>query len=433
MSMFSKRAAVFTGDPAFNPFERPSMPLASLALDGILGGGGSGAVDTVTAMGLPTVYRCVSVLSTVAASCNLQEVDRTGAAVDWQDWCNLQSYTPYEMTELMVTHMAGWGNFFALKVTGRLSTDLIDLQPIFPGNVSVMRVGGKKIFRVRTKDGDPQIAGGQASGYTDYDESQVFHVPFLGYDGLQGMSPLSWAAQTIGTAASADALAGRFYSKGQTLGGIIKVKVPLADQSQADAIKHQWQNSHGGLAGNGGVAVLDSETDFQPITIAPDNLQFLQSREWQAQEIARLFGVPLTMLSFGQTGYGNAIETQQIGFVSYTLRAYTDRIEQRLSREFQPRGRKVAYNLDELMRGTLTERYAAYNTAIVGGWLQPAEARASENMQAKPGLAYFQEPSAVNGVMTTPPMFPNGQAPEPPAPPAQPPAGTDNEDDNQND
>lgn len=445
MTAFQKRS--FYGDPTYNPFERPSMPLASLALDGVLGGGShndSGQqVDALRGIALPTVYRCISVLSTVVASCTLEEIDKTGAAEVWDVFQNLQSYTAFEISELIVTHMAGWGNFYARKVM--MGSRLIDLQPIYPGNVSVRRVRGQKIFRVRkmidATDASPnatQVGGpNSAPSYEDLTEDDVFHIPFLGYDGLQGMSPIMAAQQTVGIALASDRLAARFYRSGQQLGGIVKVKVPLAEQSQADAIKMQWQAVNGGVNNAGGVTVLDSETDFQPITIAPDSLQFIESRTWNAQELARIYGVPLTMLSFASTGYGDAIETQQIGFVSYTVRSYTDRIEQRLSREFTPRGRSVKYNLDQLMRGTLGERYTAYNLAIAGGWMQPAEARASENMTDESDLDYFLKPQALNGVLNTPPMTPNGAPPPgaalPPTAPSDPDDAPDDADDDNED
>lgn len=411
MSLFRREQRSFIGDGTYNPFERPSMPLASLALDGILGSGvnnDSGeSVDPLLGLGVPTAYRCVSIIATTVASCMVEELDRDGVATPWRDYQNLVSYTPYEITELIVTHMAAWGNFYAFKVmqNGRL----IDLQPIFPANVDVIRVKGVKTFRVRRKTGENGTNPAPGSppsgpGYDDYHEDKIFHVPFLGFDGLKGMSPIMLAAQTFGTSLAADRLAARFHSRGQQLGGIVKVKVPLANQSQADAIKMSWRSSHSGVRNAGDVAVLDSETDFQPITINPNELQLIEGRNWQAQEVARIYGVPLTMLSSATTGYGDAIETNQVGFVTYTLRGYTDRIEQRFSREFMPRGRTAKFDLDGLMRGSMSERYAAYNGAIAAGWLLRSEARKAESMTEVDGMDEPFTPQMVNGIPSNPPL-----------------------------
>lgn len=379
MTLFQKRDAFPIGQGTYNPFERPSVPLASVALDQVLGGGPQ-PLQPENALALPVVYRCISILSTIVAQSVLEQVDRNGVATPWSNWQNLVSYTPYEITEIIVAHLAGWGNFFALKVgTDR---NLLDLQPVFPGAVHIEVVNGQKQYHVRVP-ADPANPNAQAviKVYTD---DQMLHIPFMSINGVSGMSPLGLAAHTVGTALAADALAGRFYSSGQTLAGIVKIATPLENQNQADAIKERWMRTNAGVNGGGGVAVMDSETDFQALTIAPDNLQFLESRQWQVQELARLFGLPLTMISIEATGYGDAIEAQQEGLVTYTIRSYTDRIEQRLAREFTPRGTNLRFNLDGVLRGATQERYSAYETAITSGWMTRAEVREFEGMAALP-------------------------------------------------
>lgn len=404
------------GSGTFNPFDRPTMPLSSVALDGAFAN--PAGVNTLASLGIPTAYRCVSLISNVIASCVLESIDRNGDASPWMPWQNLVSYTSYEITELLVVHLAGWGNFYAFPVLGGNSTRLLDLQPIYPGNVDVLRIDGKKIFRVRQNTDDKNLTL-KASDYKDYTEDEIFHIPFLGYDGLKGMSPVDWAAQTFGTTLQANTLANRFMQSGQQLGGVIGVRAPLADQGQADAIKEAWQKAHGGVANAGTVAVLDAETSFTPITINPDNLQLIEGRTWQAQEVARVYGVPLTMLSFDSTGYGDAIETQQEGFVTYTVRQYTDRAEQRLARWFQPRGKALQFDLDGLMRGSTMERYQQYASGINAGWLLRSEARDAEKLPALPPRFKLNEPvipntmEAASALLETP-AAPVQGAPEPP-------------------
>lgn len=427
--MFQKRST-FYGDPTFNPFESPSMPLASLALDGILGGGSNSdageQVDPVRGLAIPTAYRCINILATVVASCTVEEISTSNGQADrWDVLDGLMSYTAYELVEILVTHLAGWGNFYARRVMQ--GNTLVDLQPIFPGNVEVLKIRGVKTFRIRTAGNGPtddQPNADPASGpsFTDIPDGPncpIFHIPGFGFDGLKGVSPIMMAAQTFGTTVAADRLAARFYSSGQQLGGIIKVKVPLADQSQADAIKHSWRMAHAGVRNSGEVAVLDSETDFQQLTIAPDALQFLQSRQWQAAEIAKIFGMPSFMIS-EQTTWGTGIEQQWQGFIAMTLRSYTDRIEQRLTREFSKRGKVLEFDLDRLMRGSTMERYQAYASAIAAGWMVRAEVREKERMKAldpKFGLEEPLVPTAIAGVLGDGPLtasnLNNAQPPDP--------------------
>lgn len=453
--MFQKRD--FYGDPAYNPFERPSMPLASLALDGILGGGNSNdsgeSVDQLKGLGIPTAYRCIAILSTVVASCVLEEITTaTGDANRWDVLESLISFTAFEIKEIIVAHIAGWGNFTGRKVMQ--NGTLVDLTPIFPGNVEILRVKGVKTFRIRKSqqgntpdepNTDPTLPGAvNGASYQDYPDGPdcpIFHIPGFGFDGLKGVSPIMIAAQTFGTTIAADRLAARFYSKGQQLGGILKVKVPLADQSQADHMKYQWQASHGGVGNAGGVAILDSETDFQAITIAPEALQFLESRQWQSAEVAKMFGLPPFLVS-ETTTWGTGIEQQWQGFVAVTLRSYTDRTEQRFTREFSKRGKYLEFELDGLMRGSMMERYQAYGQAIGWGWMTRGEVRVKERMKALPPKFALDEPltpTTMNGALADGPMTspgdnkPNGAqaagtpgadpaAPVPPNPPATPPA-----------
>jgi HK97 family phage portal protein len=416
--MFQKRS--FYGDPTYNPFERPSMPLASLALDGVLGSGQNNdageSINPIKGLGVPTAYRCIAILSTVIASCTVEEISRSdGDATRWDFLDNLISYTAFELNEILVAHIGGWGNFYARKI--EQAGKIVDLLPIFPGHVDVLRIKGVKTFRVKRSNDDGTLSTDPSrpnmilfDDYPDGPDCPIFHVPGLGFDGLKGLSPIMVAAQTFGTAIAADRLAARFYSSGQQLGGIIKVKTPLADQDQADAIKHQWHSSHGGVAGAGSVAVLDSETDFQPITIAPEALQFLESRKWQAAEVAKMFGLPPFLVS-PDVSWGAGIEEQWQGFVAVTLRSYTDRIEQRFTRYFAKRGKLLEFDLDGLMRGSTMQRFQAYGQAIGWGWMTRAEVRVKERLKTlapKFGLDEPLTPQTMNGALADGPMAPPG-------------------------
>lgn len=435
MTLFRSERRDFYGDSTFSPFERPSMPLASLALDGILGTGQNNdsgePVDPVRGLAIPTAFRCIAIISTVLASLALEEVQSDGDSERWPVLDNLMSATAFEAMELIGMRLAGWGNYFAKKVmvNGRLA----DLIPYPTGDVTAMRIRGRKVYRIKRRNDDGSMSANPSNpGTPVYDDipdgpgCPVFHIPGMGFDGLQGVSPILMAAQTFGTAIAADKLAARFYSRGQQLGGIVKVKAPLANQSQADAIKMHWRDSHGGIRNSGDVAVLDAETDFQPITIAPEALQFLQSRQWQATEVARMFGVPPHLIGELEksTSWGAGIEQQNIGFVAYTIRGYTDRVEQRFTREFGTRGKPLEFDLDRLLRGSTMERFQAYGQAIGWGWMTRAEAREKERMKPIPGLDAPLQPQSMNGALADGPM---NTAPNPAGVPADNSAPEDDE------
>jgi HK97 family phage portal protein len=398
MSLFRpvERRDVF-GSPTYNPFDNPAVPLQSVAFDSVYGimnrqNNNSGENVTVDkALALPTVWRCIGLLSTVIAGCPLQVYNKKKdpivvPALDPQNTST--TYTPYELWELVVAHVALWGNAFVLKVRNQAG-GINDLKPITPSLVQVTlgQVDAKhtdgKYFKVE------QWVDGKLLGYKTYGNWDVMHIPGLGYNGLFGLSPLQVAAQTYGTAMAADKLAARFFSNGTQLSGIIKVKAPLADQTQADELKRRWRMVNSGSGHSGDVAVMDAETDWQPLTIPPDQLQFLESREWEVSELARMYGVPPHLIGdeSKSTSWGTGIEQQNIGFVAYTIAGWTSRFEQRITREVvNTRGQYASFDLTELMKGSTSERFSAYALGIQWGWLTRNEARAREDMAPLPGL-----------------------------------------------
>lgn len=388
-----------------NPFESPTVPLSSLALDSIYGAvnvSDSGETVTVdTALALPTFWRCIGLMSTVIAGCPIKTYKDPGKQLVKPRILDPNNpnmtYTQFELWELVVVHVAAWGNAYVRKIrapgpTGPSSGPIIDLIPINPARVSVaLDEDGNKIFKVK------QVNPATGMLLTDKPDLilttfEVMHIMGMGYDGVRGLGVVEKAARTLGTAMSGDRLAAKFYAKGSMLSGVINVKAPLARQSQADAIRNKWLQKHGGVGHAAEVAVLDAETTFQPLTIPPDQLQFLQSRRWETTEIARWFGIPPHLVGDVEksTSWGTGIEQQNVGFIDYTVSGWTNRMQQRVGRELVPaRSQYCEFDLDRLMRGSMTERFQAYAIAIQWGWLTRNEARIKENM---PTIAGLDEP-----------------------------------------
>ena len=407
MTLFNARGFEhrdLTGGVIQNPFENPAVPLASIGLDNVFGqmsnseSGESVTMDT--ALAVPTFWRCVGLMSTVIAGCpvrsyRLESKEETFPPL--LDPSNVDMmYTQFELWELVVVHLATWGNAYVQKIregAGGGSGQITDLRPIDPARVTVKVDNGNKIFLVKRMKKDGTADGG--SKPLVLTTFEVMHIPGMGYNGVTGLSTIALAKNTLGTAMSGDRLAGKFFRSGTQLSGIINVKAPLTDQNQADQIRNRWIARNGGVRNSAEVAVLDAETSFQPLTIEPEALQFLESRRWQTTEIARWFGIPPHLIGDVEksTSWGTGIEEQNTGFVSYTVSGWTNRIEQRISREITPTtGQYSEFDLDRLMRGSMSERFAAYALAIQWGWITRAEARVKENMPPIDGLDVPLEP-----------------------------------------
>jgi HK97 family phage portal protein len=393
MSLFNLRSQFATGGATYNPFENPAVPLSSVALDNMFGSAGandSGQQVTIdSALSVPTVYRCVSLISGLIAGCPLEVFKNPGKkliTVPALDPLNADTmYTQYELWELVMAHLLLYGNAYVLKVKNGLDR-VVDLRPIWPGRVTPKMVKGSKIFLVKKMTVDGALSPGEPDVYTT---DQLMHVPGLGYDGLAGMSPIMLMKQAVGTALAGDRLAARFYANGTQLAGILKTAVPLTSESQADELKRKWAIKNSGIGNAGQVAVLDAETEFQPLTLAPDELQFIEARRWETTEIARMYGIPPHLVGDVEksTSWGTGIEEQNTAFVAYTLAAWANRIEQRVTREVvQVRGQSATFDFSTLLRGDMTERFTAYATAIQWGFLTRNEARIREDWEPIEGL-----------------------------------------------
>jgi HK97 family phage portal protein len=164
------------------------------------------------------------------------------------------------------------------------------------------------------------------------------------------------------------------------------------DDDQIKRTQRAWISSHGGRRRP---AVLSGGFKWKAIQITPEESQFLQTRQFQGVEIAQMMGVPPHMIGIvdRSTSWGTGIEQQSIGFVTYTLRPWLTRIEAAMT-EALPRGQFVKFNVDGLLRGDHKSRNEAYRIAIEGGWRNPDEVRALEDLPPIPGGvgAKFRQP-----------------------------------------
>lgn len=342
----------------------------------------SGSLPTVnqeTAMGVTSVYRAVSLIAGTIASLPLHAYKATEDGRERQKSGNAADLlaaphpdlTPYELIETVVTHLLLWGN--AYLWVGRDGLGVAkELWPLHPAGVKVGRLpSGRKIFEI---DGEP------------YSDQAILHIPLLSLDGVVGLSPIAAAKAGIGMTLAAEDFGGKFFASGTLSAGILTSEQRL-NEEQATTLQKRWKAKHGGLAGAAEVIVLDSGSKYQQLSIPPADAQFLESRKFQVQEIARLFGIPPHLLADveGSTSWGTGIEQQSLGFVRFTLRPILTRIEQRLSRVTAPGPVYVRFAVEALLRGDSAGRAAFYKGLFDVGAISPNEIRALEEMAAFEG------------------------------------------------
>jgi HK97 family phage portal protein len=224
-------------------------------------------------------------------------------------------------------------------------------------------------------------------------------------DGLRGISPLSVMRNAIGTGIAGEQAAARSFGSGLLISGIV---TPEEDITEADAqiIKAGLQAKMGGVQNAGDIAVVNRKLNFSPWSMTNEDAQFVQSREFQVIEFARMFGIPPHLLGAAekQTSWGTGVAEQNVGLARYTLMPWTSRVEESLT-SLLPRGTFAEFDYSGLLQGSPKEEIELLIKQKEAGILTVDEVRHIRNL---PPLTAAQKAET---------------APPPPAP-AEPPQET---------
>ena len=223
-------------------------------------------------------------------------------------------------------------------------------------------------------------------GSTVYlDPSEVLHIPGLGFDGLVGYSPIAMAKNAIGMAIACEEYGAKFFANGAAPGGVLEHPGTIKDPQR---VRESWQSTFGGSGNSNKIAVLEEGMKYTPIGISPEQAQFLETRKFQINEIARIFRVPPHMVGDLEKSSFSNIEQQSLEFVKYTLDPWVIRWEQTLSRTLFSEDEKKEYffkfNLEGLLRGDYASRMSGYATARQNGWMSANDIRELENLDRIP-------------------------------------------------
>ncbi|MPM60554.1 hypothetical protein SDC9_107405 [bioreactor metagenome] len=230
--------------------------------------------------------------------------------------------------------------------------------------------------------------------------SDVLHIPGLGFDGLVGYSPIAMAKNAIGLAIATEEYGSKFFANGAAPSGVLEHPGTIKDPSK---VRESWQQTFGGSANSSKIAVLEEGMKYTPISISPEQAQFLETRKFQINEIARIFRVPPHMVGDLEKSSFSNIEQQSLEFVKYTLDPWVIRWEQSIQRRLLTPDEKKSYfvkfNVEGLLRGDYASRMTGYATARQNGWMSANDIRELENLDRIPaeqgGDLYL-----INGAMT---------------------------------
>ena len=377
----------------FRTRDAPQNRTAGSSYSFFMGGSASGKqVNERTSMQMTAVYSCVRILSEAVASLplNVYRYTDTGGkekAFDHPLYRLLHDEPNPEMSsfifrETLMTHLLLWGNAYA-QIIRNGKGEVIALYPLMPDRMTVDRdENGRLYYKYRKSNDD---APTMESGVVILAPSDVLHVPGLGFDGLVGYSPIAMAKNAIGLAIAAEEYGSKFYANGAAPSGVLEHPGTLKDPAR---VRDSWNSTFGGSSNSHKVAVLEEGMKYTPISISPNEAQFLETRKFQINEIARIFRVPPHMVGDLEKSSFSNIEQQSLEFVKYTLDPWVIRWEQALYRTLLSEEEKKSYffkfNVEGLLRGDYQSRMQGYATARQNGWMSANDIRELEDLDRIP-------------------------------------------------
>ena len=355
-------------------------------------------VDSDTARKISTVWACVGLLSETIASLPLVVYRMTGSNDDRERARNHPLYsilhdqpnqwqTAAEFREMMTAHMLLRGNGYA-EVRAGPRGPVDQLIPIHPDRIPPQNVeklpNGRLRYQVRQDDGSKR----------PINQEDMFHLRGPSQDGIVGMDVIDYARDSMGLTLAAERYGGRFFRNDSRPGGVLQTDNTLSKEA-ASRVKTTWEQAHTG-GNQHRVAVLEQGLKWQPVGIPPDQAQFLETREFQAEDVCRWFRVPPHMvgLTSKATSWGSGIEQMSIAFVMYTLAPWLTRWRQTISRDLilAPETYFADFIIEGLLRGDFESRYRGYAIGRQWGWLTVNEIRRLENMNSVENGDIFLQP-----------------------------------------
>ena len=377
----------------FRSRDKPKNRTSGSTYTFFMGGSSSGkSVTERSAMQMTAVYSCVRILAEAIAGLPLHvyQYDADGSkqkAIDHPLYLLLHDEPNPEMSsfvfrETLMTHLLLWGNAYA-QIIRNGKGEILALYPLMPNKMTVDRDEKGQLYYTyqRSSEDAPTMKGASVI----LKPTDVLHIPGLGFDGLVGYSPIAMAKNAIGLAIATEEYGAKFFANGAAPSGVLEHPGTIKDPSR---VRDAWQSQFGGSANSGKIAVLEEGMKYTPISISPEQAQFLETRKFQINEIARIFRVPPHMVGDLEKSSFSNIEQQSLEFVKYTLDPWVVRWEQSLMRSLLSADEKktffVKFNLEGLLRGDYQSRMNGYAVARQNGWMSANDIRELENLDRIP-------------------------------------------------
>ena len=373
--------------------ENPAIPLSQAnALGDLFAGGGSTVrsgvkVSPESALRVSAVYACINAIADTVAMLPMAQYKEVSAGRELDKESAFQQmlyYGPnefmnwYDFTHVLVSSALAHGNGYALILRDPYMKP-IGLRYLQKGECSPLYVNaGKTQYLYYFVFGEL------------VEKRDIIHIRCLGSDGVIGKSPIELAAESIGLHLAAEEFGARFFGQGGNMSSVLESENPFKDQTAIKRLANQFAERVGGLKNAHLPLILEQGMKHKSISIPPNHAQFIETRNFQIEDIARMYRVPQHKVGKLDRSTNNNIEHQSKEFVTDAIMPWTERIRQEYERKLVPEADKpttvIAHDYDFLLRGDSVARATYYQGRMNTGSITPNEIRRKENDNALPGL-----------------------------------------------
>jgi len=388
MSIKTAMIKLLAGFSAAPPERKTTIDLAKHGWPGGAPNSGAGVkMGTQQALQIPAAFACIRLIASGVAALDLKlmSAGRNGEAPRvvtgtpehrvltkqpnaWQ--------SPFEFREMLTAHAVLEGNGFALihRVGGRVD----ELIPIVPSIATVKQLPDhSRQYVVQFANGTRAIL----------DQTQIFHLPGLSWDGIRGLNMVGAGREALGLAAAAEGTQARSFANGARMPGYWTTEQPL-DEVQANKLRDSLVNATTG-ANQFKSPLLDLGIQYKLVGQTFDDAQLVETRKHQILEVCAIFGVAPAVLGLSdQTQAFASVEAMQRWHLITTLTPWLKRWKARLDISVLDASGPLSVEFDtrDLTKATLRERTASYRALVELGIMTRNEAREMEGLPPLPGL-----------------------------------------------
>jgi len=342
-------------------------------------------ITQTTSLTIPAVYAAVKVISEAFSTIPMHIMLDDGATKskfkkhpvykllsrEPNSLMTISTFWKITMPEILL-----WGNSYSLIEFDPRTLRPVAILPVHPSKVEVEIKEGLLFYTFKLEKGTITV-----------DQSNVLHFRGMG-DNVMGKSVIDCARDNLGLGSAAEEFGSRFFGNGASMTGVLQSDSALSDKA-FENLKESFNNMHGGLSNANKPLILEEGLKYTPTSIPPNAAQFLETRRFQIEDVARWFNIPPDKIGDLSRATFSNLEQQNQNFITNTLMPYVINIESECSRKLLREDEKedvyFKMNLNGLLRGDIKTRTESYRTLFNIGAMTVNEIRAFEEMNPVEG------------------------------------------------